>query len=253
MDNVIEFDIVTSTGEYLTANSHSHPDLFWALRGGGGGTYGIVTSATYRTHPSVPLTAAYLIANTTNNATFKTFFTEFVRMHPALSDAGFAGYVMVTNNSIEMVYIGVNMTQEQANKTIDPLFAFANNLTSQGLNVSTAITVPYPSFYEWYTVFFSAGGVQVGYSAEAASRLISRDTCERNPQGIVDAVLSLPAVPGFMWMYVSRSINELTFFWLVLTSTFWQCCSWWCGFESGPRFSRPQPCLAQGSRSRNLG
>ena len=198
---------MTSTGEYLTANSHSHPDLFWALRGGGGGTYGIVTSATYRTHPSVPLTAAYLVANTTNNDTFKMLFTEFIRMHPALSDAGFGGYAMVTYNSIEMVYIGMNVTQEQANKTIDPLFAFASNLTSQGLNISTAVTVPYPSFYVWYSSIFSTG-IQVGYSNEIASRLVSRDTCERNPEDIADAVLPLT---GVKWKYVSRSIMSSHF------------------------------------------
>lgn len=193
---------MTSTSEYLTVNSHSYPDLFWALRGGGGGTYGIVTSVTYRTHPSVPLTAAYLVANSTSNDTFKMLLTEFVRMHPALSDAGFSGSATVTHNSIQMSYIGMNVTQEQANKTINPLFVFARNLTSQGLNISSAATVPYPSFYAWYTSFFSNGNA-VGNSGELASRLVSRDTFERNPEGITDAVLPLTDVA---WVYVSRSI-----------------------------------------------
>jgi hypothetical protein len=192
---------VTSTGEYLTANSHSYPDLFWALRGGGGGTYGIVTEVTYRTHPSTPLTALYFVANSTNNDTFRTLFTEFVRIHPNLSDSGFSGYTFITPNGIDIFYIALNVTQAQANKTIDPFFSFAQNLTSEGLNIATALTVPYPSFYSWYTST-NAIGQQVGISEELASRLVSRDVVERNPQGIADAVIALNSSG---WLYVFRN------------------------------------------------
>jgi FAD/FMN-containing dehydrogenase len=138
VDNVIELNVVTSAGEYLTVNSHSHPDLFWALRGGGGGTYGIVTSVTYRTHPSVPLTGIFFSANSSNNATFKKLCTEFVRIHPDLSDAGFSGYAQTSPHELQVVYIAPNMSQAQANQTIDPFFAFAQNLTSEGLNRACA-------------------------------------------------------------------------------------------------------------------
>src|ERR1700733_10716016 len=54
VDNVIQFTVVTADGRYLTVNAHKNTDLFWALRGGGGGTYAVVVSATYRTHPKFP-------------------------------------------------------------------------------------------------------------------------------------------------------------------------------------------------------
>ncbi|KIM73952.1 hypothetical protein PILCRDRAFT_80560, partial [Piloderma croceum F 1598] len=72
VDNVIELNVVDSSGSYLTVNSHSQPDLFWALRGRDSGTYGIVTSVTYRTHPLVPVTGVFLTANSRNNDTFKS-------------------------------------------------------------------------------------------------------------------------------------------------------------------------------------
>jgi hypothetical protein len=151
----------------------------------------------------VPLTALYFGANSTNNDTFKTLFTEFVRIHPNLSDAGFSGYAVVSSNSIQVTYIGLNMTQTQANITIEPFFAFAQNLTSEGLSIN-ALTVPYPSFYSWYTPTFSTGQ-QVGMSDELASRLVSRDTFERNPKGIADAVLPLNSI----WTYVfGKSLNS---------------------------------------------
>ncbi|XP_055348574.1 uncharacterized protein LOC129595554 [Paramacrobiotus metropolitanus] len=53
VDSVLEMKIVTVDGQLLTANACQNTDLFWALRGGGGGTYGVLTSVTYQLH-SVP-------------------------------------------------------------------------------------------------------------------------------------------------------------------------------------------------------
>ncbi|CAG8690826.1 4776_t:CDS:2, partial [Ambispora gerdemannii] len=50
-DNILSIKMVSANGTTLTANPFSHPDLFFALRGAGGGNYGIVTSITFRIHP----------------------------------------------------------------------------------------------------------------------------------------------------------------------------------------------------------
>ena len=49
-DNVLGVELVTADGEVLQVDAESHPDLFWALRGGGG-NFGVATSFTYRLHP----------------------------------------------------------------------------------------------------------------------------------------------------------------------------------------------------------
>ena len=48
--NLLEAEIVTADGAVRLANAHTNPDLFWAIRGGGGGTFGVVTRLTLRTH-----------------------------------------------------------------------------------------------------------------------------------------------------------------------------------------------------------
>ena len=51
VDNVRQIEIVTPTGDVLIANECKNTDVFHAVRGGGGGTYGVVTNITYKALP----------------------------------------------------------------------------------------------------------------------------------------------------------------------------------------------------------
>jgi FAD/FMN-containing dehydrogenase len=58
-DNVLEFDVVTADGQRQTVNACKNTDLFWALRGGGGGTFAIVLSVVLRTFSSPSILVTY--------------------------------------------------------------------------------------------------------------------------------------------------------------------------------------------------
>src|SRR5215217_6040898 len=96
-DNLLGVELVTAAGEVLDVDADSHPDLFWALRGGGG-NFGVATSFTYRLHQVGTVTGG-LIAHPIEAA------PELLRFYrDALADASdeltvFAGMVHAPDGS----------------------------------------------------------------------------------------------------------------------------------------------------------
>ncbi len=96
-DNLLTVDLVTAEGDVLHVDAASHPDLFWALRGGGG-NFGVATSFTYRLHPLQTVIGG-LIAHPIDTA------PELLRFYrDALADASddltvFAGLVHAPDGS----------------------------------------------------------------------------------------------------------------------------------------------------------
>ena len=77
VDNLLSADVVTSDGEFMRASETEHPDLFWALRGGGG-NFGVVTSFEFKLHPLGPQVLSGLVVHPFDEAT--RLLPEFRRL-----------------------------------------------------------------------------------------------------------------------------------------------------------------------------
>lgn len=203
IDNILELTMVTSNGTFLTANAYQNPDLFWALRGGGGGTFGVATSVTYRTHPIVPVVGAFmqLLVNASQpNAAYREAIAELVRLTPNLTDAGWGGYTTLTPSGFSNVitasiaFLIPNVSWADANATILPYFehvqALAANLSADAvpLTLASATTVQFTSFLDWYAHTIAKSG-GVGDIVELGSWLLPRTAFESAPSEIAEVVV----------------------------------------------------------------
>ena len=199
VDNALEISIVLSTGEFLTVNNYQHSDLFWALRGGGGSTYGIVTSVTYRTYPSVPVQVYSYQADIANSSVTTELVGGLLRYQTQFTDDGWGGYGNVSGQQLGFVYFAPNMTNETAMATTQAWHNYTDSLAPFGV-VSAEQTYYFPSWYELY-LFLSSNGVQNGGGLMMTSRLLSRDTIANNYTEVAEVLLNCSA----SLKYVSHS------------------------------------------------
>lgn len=82
VDNLLSVEIVTADGRILAANEEQNPDLFWAVRGGGG-NFGVVASFRFRLHPAGPTIVGGLVAHPLERAgELLRFYREFTASLP---------------------------------------------------------------------------------------------------------------------------------------------------------------------------
>jgi FAD/FMN-containing dehydrogenase len=88
-DNLISADVVTAGGKMLTASDAENPDLFWALRGGGG-NFGVVTSFEFRLHPVNTVTAGPILYSLEKSRGALRMYRDYMNSAPEDINAFFA-------------------------------------------------------------------------------------------------------------------------------------------------------------------
>lgn len=97
-DNLLEASLILPSGEVITANPCLNTDLFFAIRGGGGGTFGVVTSVVLKTHPSPQTTMHIFSISSLPDTTETEFWDAMGWLHTQLQrlkDGGMAGYYYI--------------------------------------------------------------------------------------------------------------------------------------------------------------
>ncbi|KAI1423494.1 putative FAD-dependent isoamyl alcohol oxidase [Xylaria sp. FL1777] len=126
-DNVLEWEVVTATGEYLVATPENNTDLYWALSGGGGGTYGVVLSMTTKVYPDGPIASAILtfgFNDTNKEADYWEAAELWFQKLPTFVATNNSILLDITNNSF--VVIGFTLpdqTVSAVDSLLDPFVA----------------------------------------------------------------------------------------------------------------------------------
>ena len=93
IDNLISADVVLANGNFVKANADENPDLFWAIRGGGG-NFGVVTSFTFRLHPVDTIYGGPILYELSEAADVMKWYRELI--HGAPDDLnGFFAFMTV--------------------------------------------------------------------------------------------------------------------------------------------------------------
>ena len=93
VDNILEVDMILANGTSITINANTNTDLFWAIRGGGGSTWGVITAITYKAHkiPAQGFTVQTLSWNSTfcqdGKANLSDLFDRFTEWSTSLNQS----------------------------------------------------------------------------------------------------------------------------------------------------------------------
>jgi hypothetical protein len=104
-DQTLEWEVVTADGSLVTASPTENSDLYWALSGGGGGTYGVVVALTVKAYPDSVVAGAVggFAAEGLTEDTYWDAVESFLSILPALVDAG-AHTTFITQKTVFTLY-----------------------------------------------------------------------------------------------------------------------------------------------------
>lgn len=181
VDSVLQFTLVTANGEIVTASATQNPDLFWALRGGGGSTFGILLSVTIKVYPSPKTSGLRMTISATGDA-FWNAVGYFHASSPAWTKAGLFGLYTLSSGSFSIEPLLAPY------KTVDELKTLAAPFLAQ-LDAAriryTASFTEHPNFLASYNALFTDEGA--GVSFLTSSRLFLRRHIESDNAAITAA------------------------------------------------------------------
>ena len=194
-DQVLSINVVLPNGRFVTADSTSYSDLFWALCGGGGSTFGVVVSVTVKAYPDLPCAAASFSfisspgdmarisqGDKSNNdfwAVQKVFLGGLARQ----ADAGIYSYWLISPIAAvpgSMIFVmtaifAPNMTAVELANSMKPI---TDKATEVGISLDVA-PKSYPGFYPAWDVSFPPSSEPIGgYNTFSGSRLFPRENFE---------------------------------------------------------------------------
>ncbi|EDU48775.1 isoamyl alcohol oxidase [Pyrenophora tritici-repentis Pt-1C-BFP] len=199
VDQAVEFDVVTADGEQRTINECSDPDLFWAMRGGGGGSYAVLTSYKFQLHPAVPINVYSFQAhfeapeNITESSIHRAILTGLASNQSHFGENGVAGFNFVLPDHVVFLQV-MPSTDPDAIKNVTAKF---HDLLTHlpGLEITENEYHSFKKFSQWHE-FTERPSVSrngpVGLGFNGAGRFIPKDlfTTPNKIEQLVTAVVT---------------------------------------------------------------
>ena len=156
---LLEAEVVTADGKVRIANACTNPDLFWAIKGGGGGSWGVVTRVTLRTH-DLPEFFGYAggTIKAKSVAAFRALIARFVAFYAAnLFNPHWGEQAKVrTDDALEISMVSQGLDAAQVEKLWQPFFDWARS--SDDYTVSDVVTGVRPARHWWDVVYRKSRG-----------------------------------------------------------------------------------------------
>ncbi|KAF8597925.1 putative FAD binding domain protein [Ceratobasidium sp. AG-I] len=162
VDNVLQYNIVKPDGKVVAANACQNKDLFWALLGGGGGTWGVTLDVTYKTHAPLQNVVAVLAqVNATGLEQLIDATSTILHTIPSMTDKGVRGYGfwLLPINSFAFVLIHPNSPSiEFTNSTLGPIYDWVAKNSGATMG---AIGTVHPTFFDFFSNYITDIGIAV--------------------------------------------------------------------------------------------
>ena len=152
-DNALEWGVVTVEGKHLIASETENPDLYWALNGGGGGTYAVVLSLTTKAFEDGHIGGAALSFNISSMSldTYWTLFDHWQAGLPALVDAGGLLIYQLRNTSFNLLSATfLDRTKEEVDKSLS---SFTTLLKYHNVTYTYSSTYS-PTYLQHFSTYF---------------------------------------------------------------------------------------------------
>jgi FAD/FMN-containing dehydrogenase len=132
-DNLLSVELVSASGEILHVSEEDHPDLFWALRGGGG-NFGVATTFEYRLHPLTEVVAGLVVHPFDAARDFLRFFRDYTA-GPLSDDLMVLGALVHAPDGSGAKLVGSVVchtgSKDAAEKELEPLLGFGSPAVTQ--------------------------------------------------------------------------------------------------------------------------
>lgn len=149
-DNVLEWEVVTPSGDVKTASPCKNRDLFWALTGSGGGiSFGVVVSVTVKVFPEGPATGGILQFNLTQPDAHDAV-SVLLSGSTRLVDSGSVLYVGVTNTSVSTI---ISAPQVDGPTLRNQLGYITSALNKSGIAYDLTINED-PTYFQLFSRYF---------------------------------------------------------------------------------------------------